>query len=170
MDEDSYNFLHGYPTDANITFWYHRREDETFEHNCALCEYKPYHIRSYWDAWPAAEQFECLDCWTERKRRARVLRLDAHWEQDSRRMADPHFAEAVLITQYNIAVFYFAQQRALNFVKHSRAPSFWIQATDSPPNWYANGYTKNELLEQKKKWLTYHARKTDGDLVKSGVS
>ena len=64
----------------------------------------------------------------------------------------------------NVAVFQFGHQRALNFARNQNSQAFWIQATDSPPNWYANGYRHEELLEQKKKWLGYNARKTQGIL------
>ena len=93
-----------------------------------------------------------------------MLRLDTHWGQDGPRLADARFHDAILITPYNIAVFHFALERALNFAKSRRAASFWIQATDAPPNGYASDYTKEDLLAQKKKWLMYHSRRTDGIL------
>ena len=76
----------------------------------------------------------------------------------------PRFADAVLITPYNVAVYHFGQQRALNFAMQTGAASFWIQATDAPPSWFASGFSEAELVEQKKKWLSYHARKTEGIL------
>ena len=94
------------------------------------------------------------------KRRTRVLRIDADEQQDSARLVDPRFASAVLITTYNAAAFYFGQQRALNFAKHSNAASFWIQATDAPPMWYAKDFSPELLREQKRKWLAYHSKKT----------
>ena len=69
-----------------------------------------------------------------------------------------------MITQYNMAVFYFAQERAINFARQSRAQAFWIQAADSPPNWFCNGYSATQLEDLKRKWLAYHARKTEGVL------
>ena len=145
-------------------YLYDHRDEDSWRHDAGTCAGRPYFIRDHWKTWPNQANFECVHCWKERKRRARVLCLDAQAEQDRQRLADPSFANAVLITPYNVAVFYFAQQRALNFVRNTKAESFWIQATDSPPNWYANGYTTGELLEQKKKWSTYHARKTEGIL------
>ena len=103
VDEDTYNFLHGYPTRGPVTYWHHRNDDSEFDHKCTPCEYKPYHVRDFWDAWPVNDPPECVDCWTERKRRARVLHLDSHWEQDCTRVADRRFAEAVLVTPYNVA-------------------------------------------------------------------
>ena len=163
VDEDSYNFLHGYPTREPITYWHHRQDNCEFHHECTPCEYKPYHIRDHWEAWPANDPSECFDCWVERKRRARVLHLDTHWEQDGARLADPRFHEAVFITPYNVAVFHVALERAMNFARCRQAASFWIQATDSPTNWYANDYTKEDLLAQTK-WLMYHSKRTDGIL------
>lgn len=154
--------LHGYPTLKNIEFWYHLREQSSNDHSNPCGEYVPYNIHENWDKWPA--EFECQHCWTERKRRARVLFVDTRSTQAAKSLTDPKFADAVLITQYNVTVFHFAQQRALNFALNRSAQSFWIQAVDAPPNWYANGYTKAELLKLKKKWLGYHARKTQGIL------
>ena len=90
--------------------------------------------------------------------------VDTRSAQAQERLTDPLFADAVLITQYNVAVYFFAQQRALNFARSHNYPSFWIQSTDAPPGWYANGYSKPELQELKRRWLTYHARKTQGIL------
>ena len=53
--------------------------------------------------------------------------------QAAERLRDPAFANAVLVTQYNVAVF--AQQRALNFVESNGYPALWIQATDAPAAW-----------------------------------
>ena len=39
-----------------------------------------------------------------------------------------------------------------------------MQATDTPPAWFARGDSKAELLKAKKKWLQFHARKTEGVL------
>ena len=63
-----------------------------------------------------------------------------------------------------MAVFYFAQQRAVNFARTHKRQAFWIQAIDTPPNWFCNGYSTTELEEMKKRWLAYHARKTEGIL------
>ena len=166
LDEDDYNFLHGYPTASPIKFWYHRRDENNGQHDATPCHYSAYFIQEHLDEWPVPYQkgYECINCWTERKRRARVLCVHTHPERARQRLTDTAFKEAVLITPYNVAVFYFAQQRAMHFAKRSQAASFWIQATDSRPSWFANGYTHTELLQQKKKWLSYHARKTEGIL------
>ena len=197
LEEDDYNFLHGYPTKSRVKFWYHRRSDQSFEHDDSLCMYQPYDIRTMWGREPADGRPECVDCWTERKRRARVLQLDAHESEESARLAHPRlagerrerrwgaphghvgylcaclsargflawlegdaraglaervpvgawrrgalfpslrFADAVLITPYSVAVYHFGKQRALNFARQTEAPSFWIQATDAPPSWFA---------------------------------
>ena len=123
-----------------------------------------------WDKWPAAKGFECVHCWRERKRRARVLFLDEHPEIAKHRLQDPAFAEAVLITPFNDSVFYFAQQRAINFATATGAQSFWIQASDCPPAWFCSGYSTEDLLQLKKKWLSYHARKIGRDsLIVAGL-
>ena len=92
------------------------------------------------------------------------MHLEEHPQIARQRLRDPAFAEAVLITPFNESVFYFAQQRAINFAKTSGAPSFWIQAADCPPAWFRSGYSTEDLLQLKKKWLEYHARETDGIL------
>ena len=173
LREDDYNFLHGYPTKSKIDFWYAERSNPLWKHEDQNCHYQSYHVRSHWTQWPA-EDYECRHCWLERKRRCRVLLLDAkaaqareseaYAAQARERLSLPDFADSILITQFNVAVFYFAQERALNFARSTNAPAFWIQAADSPPNWFCNGYSKEELLALKKKWLAYHARKTEGVL------
>ena len=80
------------------------------------------------------------------------------------RLSDPLFADSVLITQYSMAVFYFAQARAIRFARSRNASAFWIQAADSPPTWFCNQYDAAGLEAQKKKWLSYHGRKTEGVL------
>jgi hypothetical protein len=55
-----------------------------------------------------------------------------------------------LIGPYHVAVYYFAQQRAISFAANTNAACFWVQATDSPPSWFANGFTRDELLQQKR--------------------
>ena len=162
LTETDYNFLHGYPTETKVDSWYVRRDDKTWRHVEELCKYEKYHLLDHWKEWPGA--YECEDCWRERKRRARALHLDSHEAQGQERLADPHFAESVLITQYNMAVFHFAQARAINFARASKAQAFWIQAADSPPNWFCNGFSSQELDARKKTWLSYHARKTEGVL------
>jgi len=162
LTETDYNFLHGYPTESKVDSWYVRRRDHTWRHREELCKYEKYHILDHWKEWPGA--YECEDCWRERKRRARALHLDSHQAHAQERLADPHFAECVLITQYNMAVFHFAQERAINFARASKAQAFWIQAADSPPSWYCNGFSREELDTRKKSWLSYHARKTEGVL------
>ena len=63
-----------------------------------------------------------------------------------------------------MAVFYFAQERAMNFARVTKAQAFWIQAADSPPSWFCSGYSDADLQTMKKRWLNYHARKTEGIL------
>jgi hypothetical protein len=112
LGEDDYNFLHGYPTapikdkdkpDINtITFWYHRRHINAGKPDEPHCHYTPYHIHKYWDCYPREENFECEECWTERKRRARVLLLDDYPDEARERLTQPSFSKAVLITPYNV--------------------------------------------------------------------
>ena len=52
----------------------------------------------------------------------------------------------------------------MNFARVTQAQAFWIQAADSPPNWYCNGFSTEDLQNMKKRWLNYHARKTEGIL------
>ena len=131
LQEDDFNFLHGYPTEGAIKFWYEHREDSNWIHDDKTCSYTKYQIMDHWQEWPGASGFECKACWRERKRRARVLHLQSHQSHARARLTDPDFAESVLITQYNMAVFYFAQQRAINFARTHKRQAFWIQAIDT---------------------------------------
>ena len=166
LQEDDYNFLHGYPTEAPIDFWYEHRNNAEWQHQEDHCHYQKYHIWEHWSEWPGTKErnHECRDCWNERKRRARALHLQQYPNHARAQLADSKFAESVLITQYNMAVFYFAQERAIHFARATKAQAFWVQASDSPPNWFCNGYSVKELEDLKKKWLSYHARKTEGVL------
>eukprot|EP00973_Karenia_brevis_P036174 4989258-Karenia_brevis.AAC.1 len=147
-----------------INFWFEQRAVNDGKHTTPTCCYTPYHILDNWDRWP--QDNECYNCWLERKRRARVLYVDARAAHAKERLTDAHFANAVLITQYNVAVYFFAQQRALNFAHSQNLQSFWIQASDAPPVWYANGYTKPELLEQKKRTVILNSERSDfGDTL-----
>ena len=110
LSEDDYNFLHGFPTKKSIDFWYEHRlqhDDWARQHAAMNCSYSPYRITDYWECWPESMQlsFECSHCWRERKRRARALLLDTHSSIAQQRMADPAFAEAVLITPFNQGVY-----------------------------------------------------------------
>ena len=67
LTEDDYNFLHGYPTKKPVEFWYHQRAVNGGHHTLPLCKYEPYCIHQYWQQWPG--EFECQNCWQERKRR-----------------------------------------------------------------------------------------------------
>ena len=78
-----------------------------------------------------------------------MLFLEEHLKKAGERLQDPAFAEAILITPYNDALFYFAQKRAINYARATGAASFWIQAADAPPAWFTSGYTTEDLLELK---------------------
>ena len=39
LEEDDYNFLHGYPTITKISFWYDRKDDEGWNHS-QRCEHR----------------------------------------------------------------------------------------------------------------------------------
>ena len=97
LSEANYNFLHGYPITAEITYWHHLRDTPEGQAQASLCQSQPYDVRAHWAEWPESQNFECRHCWLERKRRARVLSLQWHPEQDGQRLADPSFANAVLI-------------------------------------------------------------------------
>ena len=93
LSEDDYNFLHGYPTMAPIIFWYQHKDNLAWQHDASACHYQPYFVRDHWADWPADQQqnFECIHCWTERKRRARVLCFSTHSVQATEALADPFF-------------------------------------------------------------------------------
>ncbi len=63
------------------------------------------------------------------------------------------FADSVYITPFNKAVFVYATKRARKFAEAARRQLFWVQATDTPPAWFASGYSKTELAKEKKKWM-----------------
>ena len=100
LEEEDYNFLHGYPTKNSPDTWYHRRHVNAGRHVEPRCRYEAYNIHGYWDQWP--EQFECKHCWAERKRRARVLLLEEYPEEARQRLTQASFAKATLITPYNV--------------------------------------------------------------------
>ena len=87
LSETEYNFLHGYPTEAKVESWYARRDDKKWRHREELCKYEKYHILEHWKEWPGA--YECEDCWSERKRRARALHLDSYPAHGQERLGDP---------------------------------------------------------------------------------
>ena len=120
LEEDDYNFLHGYPTTTPITFWYEHKDD-TWEHG----EYCSNRLNK--DAFfLAASQtqapvlrnglpFECEACFRERKRRARVLHIEETPELAAERMNAPEFTESVYITSFNKSVFLYSLTRARKF-------------------------------------------------------
>ena len=91
------------PTEAKIDFWYAHRHNAEWNHDDQRCRYEKYDILRCWDKWDCSVK-ECEHCWRERKRRAHVLHFDSHAAQARERLTEPHFAESVLITQYNIAM------------------------------------------------------------------
>ena len=123
-----------------------------FMYGVAVCNFFPFHVLSsiykqnayifitlqkftpeeHREIWP--RKFECANCWAERRTCARVLFSDTRSAQAASRLTDPVFADAVLITQYNVTVYHSAQKRALNFARSRNAQSFWIQAIDAPPD------------------------------------
>ena len=163
LSEDDYNFIHGYPTHSRIIFWYEKRDNIHWIHDEQKCTGTPYSIFEHWQEYltSSKKEFECVHCWRERKRRARVLHMEHYENYGRERLADSQFAETVIITKYNMAAFHFAQQRAISFAQTHRRQAFWIQAADTPPSWFCNGYNNEELQEMKKRWLSYHARKTE---------
>ena len=44
LQEDDFNFLHGYPTEGAIKFWYEHREDSNWTHDEKMCSYTKYRI------------------------------------------------------------------------------------------------------------------------------
>ena len=92
------------------------------------------------------------------------MTIDTHEILEKKRLLAKEFIDAKLITPFNMAVFFFGQQRAIQYANNTQEPCFWIQATDSPPNWYAADFNATEMADKRKNWLTYHARKTEGIL------
>jgi len=166
LSEDNYNFLHGYPTSVgSIRFWYHRRKESPPWH--CTCEQKSYQMdfANFGTAVAStAGAFECQDCQQERFRRKRVLNMQAATLWEEKQLNELKFQSCILITPFNRSVFHFALQRALNLAASMRMPLFWMQAVDTPPSWYSNGLSKEDLEAMKRRWLSYHARKTEGIL------
>ena len=48
LQEDDFNFLHGYPTEGAIKFWYEHREDSNWTHDEKMCSYTKYRILDHW--------------------------------------------------------------------------------------------------------------------------
>ena len=129
------------------------------------CNHTPYCIWDYREmrSEHKAASFECVYCWTERKRPARVLTTNFNEQQAQRMLADPHFVEASLSVQYKMLAFHFAQQRALNFARARQEQCFWIQATDAPPLTLPTGIPRRNCCNSKKrKWSRYHIKQTEG--------
>ena len=81
-----------------------------------------------------------------------------------RRLQHQDFADCVLITPWNDAVFAFATTAARNFAFKKGAQLFWVQAADAPPPEFSTDYTPTQLENMKKRWLQYNSRKT-GDVL-----
>ena len=147
LSQANYNFLHGLPTRAQITFWYAQKDNVKFEHP-ESCD----------------GELRCVDCKIERERRNRLLNFDQDCLGAARKLADPRFSNCVLVTPFNKAVFQFAIHRAQNYAAAKQQQLFWMQAIDNPPNWFTDSMSKSELEEMKQHWLQYHAKKTEGIL------
>ena len=80
------------------------------------------------------------------------------------KLAEEKFKKCVLITPFNKAVFQFSIHRAQTFAAAMGQQLFWMQAVDKPPAWFAGTHGIEEVERMKKKWLQYHARKTEGIL------
>ena len=169
LTEDDYNFFHGYPTSERICFWYTQRDTE-WQHP-KWCKLRgngtPFILLSNATEAPRdekAQPLECLDCFKERQRRARVLHIEASPSDAADKINAPDFADSVYITPFNKAVFFYGTRRARKFAEENKHQLFWVQATDTPPAWFASGYSKAELTELKTKRLQFHSRKTEGIL------
>ena len=92
-------------------------------------------------------------------RRARALHLEEDSEDAANKLNAPEFSDSVYITPFNKAVFFYAARRARKLAEATKQQLFWVQATDTPPAWFAGGYSKAELLTLMRKWLHFHARK-----------
>ena len=145
---DNYNFLHGLPTRAPITFWYALKDSPGDPHAQQPC----------------SVEHRCHACLEEIIRRNRLLDMEKHGDEAAHKLAEARFKSCVLITPFNKAVFQFAIHRAQNFAAASGKQLFWMQALDNPPAWFAGDFSKKELEDMKKKWLQYHAKKTEGIL------
>ena len=118
LHEDNYNFLHGLPTTAKITFWYHRRKDGSSAwHDKAACSLaKP-----------------CRDCLTEKARRNCWLNMEGNRMAAAEMLAAPRFQGCILVTPFGKAFFQFAIHRAHTFAASMQQPLFWMQAVGKPP-------------------------------------
>ena len=115
LQEDDYNFLHGYPTAAPITFWYHRK-GENWVH-AEWCQNagnkKPFFLdESGIEERVLEKKLECQDCFKERKRRARAMHLAQRPAEAAEQVNAPEFAASVYITAFNKSVFLYAAKRA----------------------------------------------------------
>ena len=108
LSEENYNFLHGLPTRAAVTFWYHRREEETSWHECMKC----------------TPTRPCEHCRTETIRRNRWLNMHDDPSGAATKLAAPKFRNCILVTPFNKAVFQFAIHRAQTFAASRGEPLF----------------------------------------------
>ena len=148
LSEANYNFFHGLPTTAPIGFWYHRRKESREWHAERAC------------GWGR----ERSDCTQGQKRRNRWLNVEADPLSAAEKLADDRFKKCVLITPFNKAVLQRSIHRARTSASAKREQLFWMQAVDKPPAWFAGTRGVEEIERMQRKWLQYHARKTEGIL------
>jgi len=126
---------------SRIRFWFFEEENFVHSPKCAMGEfYEPYVLRFQDEQTPISsrdpagqERTECPQCFRERQRRARALYRSEDDVQAKDRLQNPDFAETVLITIWNDAVFTFGITAARNFAFRTGQQLFWVQAADIPP-------------------------------------
>ena len=128
-EEADYNFLHGYPTTAKISFWYEREDNDQWVHP-AWCEAtgnrRPFTLNIRMTE--ALEDddghcFECKDCFRERQGRARALHLDEAPEDAGSKLNAQEFSDSVYITLYNKAVFFMSPNEPENLQRRPKSSS-----------------------------------------------
>ena len=133
MDEESFCFLHGFPT-MHPGSWNPQKQDVTCGN--AVCKMLPtswakdLYLGKLGNAhWLRRRSQECSICAAERKRRCCVLDssdLSPTLEQDQR------FAAAPYIHAFNEPKYHASQIRALQFGMQTNSVVMWLVAEDRP--------------------------------------
>ena len=171
LSDTQYCFLHGFPTNECGS-------SGTCRQFTGHCENFPSWVKemakepaaSWRTSWEKVKSRECEECRQERARRQRVLQCEVYGglstDNAQEILSSDRYADSVLITECNKPVCLYSLLRAQDFARHHHEQLLWIQAEDSPPSEHFAHYTRQELEEVKRKWLSpsYHARKTEGIL------
>ena len=163
LDEESYCFLHGFPT-QHPGSWDPKLQTVTCGSDACERLTEAWHEDLYLGRrgnahWLRRRSQECDVCAAERKRRCRVLHSS---DLSPMLQDDPRFAAAPYIHAYNEPKYHAAQIRALHFGMETRRVVMWFVAEDRPLTKNVGILQDASIDEQRQQWLAYHDMKTGG--------